>query len=45
MGRIAQAAGVSHHKAAQAVALKRADPELLNKVAKGEVKLKDAGLG
>lgn len=42
VGRIAEAAGVSHHKAAQAVAVKKADPELLDKVAKGEVRLKDA---
>ena len=42
VGRIAEAAGVSHHKAAQAVAIKKADPELLKKVAQGEVKLKDA---
>lgn len=48
VGKIAAAAGVSHHKAAQAVALDKAaqtDPQakaLQEKVIAGEIKLKDA---
>ena len=42
VGQIAQAAKVSHHKAAQAVAVSKAAPDLLDKVAKGEVKLREA---
>ena len=42
VGQIAEQAQVSHHKAAQAVAVSKAAPSLLDQVAKGEVKLKDA---
>jgi hypothetical protein len=42
VGQIADAARVSHHKAAQTVAVGKAAPDLLDQVVKGEVKLKDA---
>jgi hypothetical protein len=42
VGQIAEAAQVSHHKAAQAVAVAKADSELLDQVVKGNKKLKDA---
>jgi hypothetical protein len=42
VGQIAETAKVSHHKAAQAVAVNKAAPDLLEQVAKGEMKLKDA---
>ena len=42
VGQIAEEAKVSHHKAAQAVTVGKVAPDLLEQVAKGEVKLKDA---
>jgi hypothetical protein len=42
VGQIAALAKVSHHKAAQADAVAKATPELLDQVATGAVKLKDA---
>jgi hypothetical protein len=42
VGQIAEAAQVSHHKAAQAVAVAKAAPDLLDQVATGKVTLKDA---
>jgi hypothetical protein len=42
VGQIAEAAKVSHHKAAQAVAVAKAAPELLEQVRTGTMKLKDA---
>ena len=42
VGNLAKAAGVSHHKAAQAVKVTKVNPELAAKVAAGELKLKDA---
>lgn len=42
VGKLAEAAGVSHHKAAQAVKVAKAAPELVDKVAKGELPLKEA---
>jgi hypothetical protein len=42
VGQLAEQAKVSHHKAAQAVAVGKAAPDLLDQVAKGDLKLKDA---
>jgi hypothetical protein len=42
VGQVADAAKVSHHKAAQAVAVAKAAPDLLEPVKTGKVKLKDA---
>ena len=42
VGQIAEQAQVSHHKAAQAVAVAKAAPDLLSQVTSGEMKLKDA---
>lgn len=42
VGQLATAAGVSRHKAAQAIAVKKHAPELIDQVTRGQMKLKHA---
>ena len=42
VGQLAADAKVSHHKAAQTVTVGKAAPDLLDQVARGAMKLKDA---